>query len=477
MRAIATAFLTSLPAGGHVSLRLSRERSETIRVRQSVVEPVVRDDDFGATVVVTEGGGRGWAGTSDLTPAGLQDAVARARQWARASASQHVADLQAYVPQSGKGVWRQTASKPWQQTSVSDKIALLQAADTALNASDRIVDREAALWHTDVETLLVSTNGSDIEQRYEMLVPDLAATASDSNDTQLRTLGGRGVCRQGGLETLDDIQFLSRAPDIANDALILLDAPSCPTANMDLLLAPDQMVLQVHESIGHPLELDRILGDERNYAGTSFVTQDMFGSYQYGSDLLNVTFDPGVQAEFASYGFDADGSPAERAYIIEAGVLKRPLGAHLSQHRAGMAGVANSRASSWNRPPIDRMANLNVEPGDQSMAQLVAGIERGVLMRSNTSWSIDDSRNKFQFGCEWGQLIVDGQLTDVVKKPNYRGVSATFWRNLSGVGDASTWQLNGSPYCGKGEPNQCIRVGHATPMCKFSDIEVFGGAA
>jgi len=246
---------------------------------------------------------------------------------------------------------------------------------------------------------------------------------------------------------------------------------------MDVLLMPDQMILQIHESIGHPLELDRILGDERNFAGTSFVTPDMFGSYRYGSPLLNVAFDPARAEELASYGWDDDGTPAEKVVLIRAGVLERPLGGAISQARAGLAGTANARADSWNRPPIDRMANLNLEPGDATLDELIAGIERGVLMETNCSWSIDDSRNKFQFGCERGRLIERGQLRQVVKNPNYRGVSASFWRSLKRVGDASTMQVLGTPYCGKGEPSQIIRVGHASPACAFADVDVFGGEA
>ena len=237
----------------------------------------------------------------------------------------------------------------------------------------------------------------------------------------------------------------------------------------------DQMMLQIHESIGHPLELDRILGDERNYAGTSFVTLDMFGSYRYGSDLLNVTFDPTVSEEYASYAFDDEGRKAERAHLIRDGILVRPLGGTLSGHRASMPSVANSRVSVWNRPPIDRMANLNVEPGTTDLQTLISKVERGVWMETNVSWSIDDSRNKFQFGCERGRIIEDGELKGVVRKPNYRGVSATFWRSLVDVGDARTRKVLGTPYCGKGEPNQVIRVGHASPVCRFADIDVFGG--
>ncbi|MEN9396412.1 MAG: hypothetical protein RLZ81_942, partial [Pseudomonadota bacterium] len=238
---------------------------------------------------------------------------------------------------------------------------------------------------------------------------------------------------------------------------------------------PDQMMLQIHESIGHPLELDRILGDERNYAGWSFVKPHDFGTLQYGSELMNVSFDPTRASEFASYDFDDGGHRASRELLIEHGVLKRGLGSLESQARSGLPGVANFRSASWNRAPIDRMANINLEPGQATLDELVARVERGVLMRTNRSWSIDDYRNKFQFGCEHGQLIEDGRLGRLVRNPNYRGVTVDFWNRLAGVGRDDT--VHGTAFCGKGEPSQVIRVGHASPPCLFRDVEVFGGQA
>ena len=161
--------------------------------------------------------------------------------------------------------------------------------------------------------------------------------------------------------------------------------------------------------------------------------------------------------------------------IIEDGILKRPLGGVISQTRGQQAGASSTRACSWNRPPIDRMANLNLEPGQQSREEIIGNVEKGILMNTNLSWSIDDSRNKFQFSCEMGRLIENGELGALVKNPSYRGISATFWRNLKGVGNADSREFLGTPYCGKGEPNQVIRVGHASPICHFANIGVFGG--
>jgi len=205
------------------------------------------------------------------------------------------------------------------------------------------------------------------------------------------------------------------------------------------------------------------------------VKPEYFGTFRYGSDLLNIVYDPTDPRAFASFAFDDDGTPAERLYLIEKGILKRALGGTISQTRSGIPGVANSRADGWRRPPIDRMGNINLEPGTSTMEQMIAAVERGILMKTNNSWSIDDSRNKFQFGCEYGRLIENGRLTTVVRNPNYRGISQDFWNSLKMVGDRSTVQPMGAANCGKGEPNQIMRVGHVTPAALFAGVDVFGG--
>ncbi|MBI4576368.1 MAG: TldD/PmbA family protein [Planctomycetes bacterium] len=470
-------FREAAPAVEFCSLRYVRDRSQRLRVRQDVLEPVETTEDAGAMVTVVDRGGLGYAATSDLTASGLREAAARAVEWARRTAGRTVADLSGVVRSLPVAEYRTPVRVRWEDVPLGAKLDLVREECRRLHTEERIVDWFASLWHTSSENLHLTADGGRVRQDLCFLVPNLGATAHDGREALTRTLGAEAWGRQGGMEVLDAVGFRAQAPRIAAEALELLVAPDCPTGRMDLLLDADQMVLQIHESIGHPLELDRILGDERNYAGTSFVTPDMFGRYRYGSDLLNITFDPGRPEQLASYAFDDEGQPARREFVIRDGILLRPLGGATSQARAGLAGVANARASSWNRPPIDRMANLNLEPGRASLEEMVRAVRRGVYMRTNCSWSIDDSRNKFQFGCEWGRLIEDGRLTTVVRKPNYRGVSASFWRNLQMVGSAETFRVLGTPYCGKGEPNQMVRVGHATPACLFTDVDVFGGAA
>ncbi len=457
----------------YASARLHDERSEHLRVRRNELEPIFTDYDTGVMISIWNGGGLGYAATADLSEDGLDRAVERARHWAEMTGGAMVSVTP--PTEHPTGVYRSPVEIDWDTLPLDDRLELLHQQSRLLGIDERIVDWNASLVKREVDTLLVTSGGGRIEQRFRFVYPRLEAVANEGTNTQERTYGAGSFCGQGGAEVLARHGFGDAASRIANQALELLDAPNCPSGEMDLLLAPDQMVLQIHESIGHPLELDRILGDERNYAGTSFVTADMFGSFQYGSELLNVTFDPTVPGQLASYGFDDDGTPATRQHLIENGILLRGLGGTLSQQRTGLDGVANSRASGWNRPPIDRMANLNVEPGTSTVEELIGSIEKGVYLHTNTSWSIDDSRNKFQFGCEYGQRIENGAIVGAVRNPGYRGISQTFWRNLRGVANADSFKVMGTPNCGKGELNQMVGTGHASPACLFGNVDVFGG--
>ena len=458
------------------SVRRVDQVGEAVSVRQDVPQPTSRSRDAGAMITVVAGGGLGYAATCDLSASGLARAAGRAAWWARRSAGAALLDFSKIAWPCEKGEYAGPEEVPWDSLGLEGKFDLLMAESRRLKVDDRVVDWSAGIGHTAAETLIFTSHGARVYQKFSFTVPDLRVTANEGSETQKRSLGGRGYCKQGGLEVLDMVGFRTEAPRLAAEAVELLSAENCPEGEMDVVLAPDQMILQIHESIGHPLELDRILGDERNFAGTSFVTVDMLGGYRYGSDLLNVTFDPTRPEQFAAYGYDDEGLRAEKTHIIKDGVLLRALGGTTSQARSGLEGVANARACSWNRPAIDRMANLNLEPGDGTLDEMIAATARGVYMQTNCSWSIDDSRNKFQFGCERGRMIEDGKPTRVVKNCNYRGISATFWRSLAMVGRAEEAAVMGTPNCGKGEPNQCVRVGHASPPCRFENVQVFGGA-
>jgi predicted Zn-dependent protease len=445
------------------SIRYHEERREVIAVRQDTPEPPRLSLERGAMVTAAVAGGAGYCATGDLSPAGLQQALDRATEWAEASKGRAIVRADPAKLPPPRGEYESACRQD--RLSRAEIRELLVEECRAAKIDTRIVERTAALETVEEERLYVTSHGGEVRQRFRFTVPHLRVTANAGVVTQARSLEH---AQQGGFEQIERSGFVGAGRRLADEALQLLAAPECPSGKMELLLMPDQMMLQVHESIGHPLELDRILGDERNYAGTSFVTPQMFGSYRYGSELLNVTYDPSRPEELASYGFDDEGLRSEKVWLIRNGVLVAPLGGD---------GVANSRASGWNRPAIDRMANLNVEPGTSGLEEMIASIEHGVLMRTNASWSIDDSRNKFQFGCEWGEKIEGGRRRGVVRNPGYRGFSATFWRSLQAVGDPSTFEIHGTQYCGKGEPNQAIHCGHAAPACLFAGVEVFGGEA
>ena len=452
-----------------------REVDETTTYR------VVRDlnpesnhttSDHGIMVEVLVNGQFGYYATNNLSYDSINNAAKKAYEQALNASKYSVHSFTENVRPKSTGEYH----SPYKikNQALDSLMDTLVESNKALKNSKKIVSAISMARLVNMNMRFMSTNGSNFSQEFMYVGPGFRAIAQDGNIVQSRSYTDQ--CMQAGMEVFEKEQVINRCENICKDAVDLLSADECPTESMDLILHSDQMLLQIHESIGHALEVDRILGDERNYAGWSFVNLEDFGNLKYGSDIMNITFDPTIPEEFASYGFDDSGMKAKKEFVIKNGVLLRGLGGLESQERSNVEGVANFRACSWNRAPIDRMANLNLEPGTSNFEEMISSVEKGVFMQTNRSWSIDDFRNKFQFGCEYGQLIEDGKLTKIVKNPNYRAVSTPFWNSLKMVGDQSSFDVYGTPYCGKGEPNQGVRVGHASPTCLFNNIEIFGGA-
>ena len=431
--------------------------------------------DEGMMVEALYKGVFGYAATADMSAEGAK----RASECALAAAqSAHPYAICRFDQSVRPAAHMRYATKREKRSGVpaGNTVELLCGICNAARVSSRIIQTAASCEIGINEIEIVSTNGADVRQTIHFAGIDMNAVAREGDIIQQRSANGHSACTyQGGRELFNPDKLLAQAQKAGGEAVELLTAEPCPTGKRTLVLMPDQMMLQIHESVGHALEIDRILGDERNFAGGSFITLQDVGSFRYGSPLMNIAFDPTIAQELAGYGADDIGNTAKKEYLIKDGILVRALGSLESQKRSGLQGVANQRACSWNRPPIDRMANLNLEAGTSSFDSIISSIENGILMFSNRSWSIDDYRNKFQFGCEYGKLIENGKLTRTVRDPNYRGISRYFWNSLCAVGDESTFEVFGTPNCGKGEPNQVIRVGHASPICAFSDVEVFGG--
>ncbi|MBY0416295.1 MAG: TldD/PmbA family protein [Bdellovibrionales bacterium] len=458
----------------YMSLREVRTRTVSMSVRNEILEGLSSQEDHGLMVEVMVNGQFAYGATNSFEPSEIRKCAESAFKQATLASRYSLATFTTLERPVTVGEYR-SPGKLWiDDFNPKESVELLMDISKAMKVHDHIINRTVNLNLNNMETHFVATNGSDIKQYINRSSVGMSAVASSDLGNQRRSYGD-DLNTQYGLENFVKGKLVTEATRVANEALELLNAEECPTDTMDLILAPDQLYLQIHESIGHPLELDRILGDERNYAGWSFVKPHDFGTLKYGSPLMNITFDPTVEGQLASYFADDIGNPATREYLIKDGVLLRGLGSLESQKRLDLPGVASQRATSWNRAPIDRMANVNLEPGTSSLEDMIKSVKRGIFMQTNRSWSIDDYRNKFQFGCEYARLIEDGKLTKLVKNPNYRGITAPFWNQLKMVGDKSTLEIGGLSNCGKGEPNQVIFVGHASPVCLFTNIEVFGG--
>lgn len=463
-----------------IGIRAVKETTRTHFVRDGLPQNNGKSLTMGAMIEVMVNGSLGYAATNSLTLSSLQNAAEIAYKQAVAASDFWIYPFSENTRPKVVGEYNSPFFEPINAISPGEINDLLMRICHGLKISDKIVQTIANINTSEKETWFVSSNGSEVYQKIISLGNHFGVIAQDGNVVQERSNNGMHAnCYQGGWEVLKQDNLWHRVQQIAEQGLELLTAQECPNTRTNLVLAPDQMMLQIHESVGHPLEIDRILGDERNYAGGSFVKPEDFGKLEYGSPLMNITFDPTVEGEFASYSFDDTGTKATREYIIKDGILQRGLGSLESQNRSGLPGVACARATSWNRPPIDRMANLNLEPnlepGNGNFSEMIADIEHGIYMESNRSWSIDDRRHKFQFGCEYAKLIENGKLTKTLRNPNYRATTPEFWHSLIQVGNDANWQMYGTPFCGKGEPNQTIWVGHGSPVCVFANVEVFGG--
>lgn len=460
------------------SLRFVEEVQRHYAMRDARPDGHSTHRDRGVMIEVVMGGRLAYGATSDLSPSGLEQCFLNTRNLALQLKEMNLTHFDPAQRGRERRVVHSQKGRTLSELDSSSILAYQNRVGQQLKEGANVLTSSMNVNLITTRTVYLTSDGAALDQTTEIVGRDMRLTGRKNQTVQSRSDHGyMAMSHQVGAEVFDDLEGAKQTAErLITQVNELLDAPDCPSDERDVLIAPDQMMLQIHESIGHPLELDRILGDERNYAGWSFVKPSDFGQLQYGSPLMNVSFDPHLQGEIASYDYDDAGVRAEKVYLIKEGKLIAGLGGLESQGRLGLPGVANFRAQSWNRPPIDRMANLNLEPGQSSFDEMVRSVERGVYFETNRSWSIDDYRNKFQFGCEYARLIEDGELKGVVKNPNYRGTTVAFWNALQQVGDASTFEVYGTPHCGKGEPNQVIRVGHASPACLFKNLTVFGGA-
>nr|MBP7165361.1 TldD/PmbA family protein [Bacillota bacterium] len=278
--------------------------------------------------------------------------------------------------------------------------------------------------------------------------------------------------RQAGYESVEEMDLAGNARRVGAEAQALLSAEQCPSGTTTLILGTNQLALQIHESCGHPTELDRVYGTEASFAGTSFLTVEKLGNYRYGSNLVNLYADSRIPGGLGTFAYDDEGTPACHSYLVKNGMFVGYLMSRESAHDLGTVSNGAMRASGWDRMPIIRMTNICLEPGNDTLESLIAGTDDGVFMDGIKSWSIDDRRLNFQFGSEIGYRIRGGQLAEMVKNPTYTGITPEFWGSCDGIAGPDEWTLWGVPNCGKGEPLQIMRVGHGTSPARFRNVKV-----
>jgi TldD protein len=458
----------------YADIRIVRRRMEEIAVKNGKVDALTRNEDYGFGIRVLYQGAWGFAASFKVNKTEMEKTLDRA--WKIAKASSRIKEKDLWFASAPAVVenYRTPVSVDPFSVSLERKVSLLLESEEILRRNPKAKISEAFMGGYEVEKTFASTEGSFIEQKNVECGAGISVTAIEGSEVQVRSYPNsfRGNFATRGYEWIEGLKIKDHAERVAEEAAQLLSAKPCPSGTATLILEGSQLALQVHESIGHPIELDRILGTEASYAGTSFLSLDKVGSFRYGSDWVNVTADATVPGGLGTFGFDDEGIKAQRVPIISRGILTDLLTSRETAHLLGKGSNGTMRADGWNRIPLIRMTNINLEPGEWTLEGMIADTEEGLFLSTNRSWSIDDKRINFQFGTEIGWEIKKGKLGSMVKNPTYTGITPQFWNSCDAVANRDHWQMWGTPNCGKGEPGQVAHVGHGTAPARFRKVRV-----
>ncbi len=462
-------------AGAHYAdARFVREDSESITVRNQEMEGIDRATSKGLGVRVLVDGYWGFAATARTEPAEIARTAGLAVEIARAAARVPREPVKLTEVEPATGTWASPLQNDPFNVSLEEKVALLMEATRRMQEVEGLAFAEGGIDLYRVRTAFASSEGSAIEQTVVHSGAGLDATAISEGELQRRSYPNsfRGHIAAAGWEHIAKLGLVEEAERTATEAVELLSAKDCPSEVTSLVLDSGQMELQVHESIGHAVELDRVLGMEESYAGSSFVSPDDRGRLQYASELVSITADATIPGGLGSFGWDDEGVPAQRIPIIVDGVFEDFISSRETAGTIGGTSTGAMRADGWQNLPLIRMTNINIEPGEGSLADIIGDTMDGIFMATNQSWSIDDKRVNFQFGCEIAWRIKGGKLTQMYRNPNYTGITTEFWGSCDAVGGREDWTLWGTPNCGKGQPPQTARVGHGTSPARFRNVQV-----
>jgi TldD protein len=458
----------------YADIRVVRRQDEEIEVKNGRVEALTHNEDFGFGIRVLFQGAWGFACSSKVTQREMETIFAKALRITKASSK--VRGKEIIFPSASPVIDRFTTPISVDPFEVAPeaKLDLLLKADEIIRRNNKVKISEGFFGSYKTEKTFASTEGSYIEQEMIECGAGISATAIEGSEVQVRSYPNsfRGNFGTQGYEWVERLALGDQAERVAEEATQLLSAKPCPSKTTTLILDSSQLALQIHESIGHPIELDRILGTEASYAGTSFLKPEMVGDFRYGSEWVNIVADATTPGGLGTFGYDDEGTKAQRVPIISNGILMNLLTSRETAHHLKKESNGTMRADGWNRIPLIRMTNINLEPGEWTLDQMIADTQEGLFLTTNRSWSIDDKRINFQFGTEIGWEIKNGKLGEMVKNPTYTGITPKFWNSCDAIANRDHWQMWGTPNCGKGEPGQVAHVGHGTAPARFRDVQV-----
>ena len=456
-------------------IRIVRRETESLTVKNGALEAADSDRTAGFGVRVMVEGAWGFAGSARLERDEVQSVTREAVAIARASGLARRERIVLDDTPPAVGSYRTPFVEDPMTVSIDDRLAILFEADAAMGRVRGLSLRQGSIETAREIKTFASTEGARIEQELVEAGGGIEASAVNDHEVQQRSFpnsaGGQHVA--GGFEAVRALDLANNAERIAEEAVALLSAPQCPSGTMTVILDSPQMALQVHESCGHPIELDRVLGMEASFAGTSFLTLDKLGTLKYGSEQVSIDADATASGGLGTFGYDDEGVPAQNVPIVDRGRFVGYLTNRETAPVIGRRSMGSSRASGWNVIPIIRMTNVNLRPGSAgSLEDLIADTQEGLFLSTNHSWSIDDRRLNFQFGTQIGWMIRDGRLAEMVRNPTYTGITPQFWGSCDAVCGPEEWRLWGVPNCGKGEPMQTHRVGHGAAPARFRNVQV-----
>jgi len=461
----------------YADVRVIDWRERNVATKNGKVGTISSDESLGLGVRVLSKGCWGFAATDDLTKDSLAAVAAKALAIARASAVAKKADIVLVPEPAVVATWVSPFRTDPFSVSLEDNLNLLLRADAEMRAVPGCTLAEGSIHLRRVQQLFVSTEGSVIDQTRVITGGGIEAYCFSEDEIQKRSYPNsfRGQYALKGYELIEEMRMVENARRIAEEAVALHKADLCPRGKRTIILDGSQVGLQIHESIGHPIELDRVLGTEANYAGMSFLTIDQLRNLRYGSEIVNVVADARLEhgPGLGTFGYDDEGVAAQRTDIIQDGLFTGYL---TSRETAATIGEGRSngtmRADGWARIPLIRMTNVSLLPGDWKLDDLIADTDDGIYMETNRSWSIDDRRYHFQFGCEMGWEIKGGKFTRMLKNPSYSGITTEFWNSCDAICNLDHWKLWGTPNCGKGQPSQTMGTGHGAAPSRFRNVSV-----